>query len=124
VWMPEMDFHHGFQLVRELGMTAAGTQLAYSALTAIHWTHRLGALVTFVYVGIFALVLLRRPALARYGAALAIVLVVQIGLGIANILGSLSLPVAIAHNAVAALLLAVVVLINFALSKSPSEFSS
>src|SRR5688572_3676608 len=50
-WLPEMDFRHGFQLVRELGRTADGGHLAYEALTAIHWTHRVGALVTFVYVG-------------------------------------------------------------------------
>ena len=116
VWLPEMDFRHGFQLARELGLTAAGTQLAYEALTAIHWTHRMGALVTFIYVGVFALALVRTWGLARWGVTLAALLVIQIALGVANILAGLPLPVAAAHNAVAALLLSAAVMINFALS--------
>jgi cytochrome c oxidase assembly protein subunit 15 len=38
--IPEMDFEHGFTLWRELGKTAAGHYLPFSALTAIHWVHR------------------------------------------------------------------------------------
>lgn len=119
-WMPEMDFAHAFQLVRELGRTADGGHLAYEAITAIHWTHRAGALVTLVYLGALALALLRTPAFARHGVALAVVLVVQIGLGIANVLAGLPLAVAVMHNAAAALLLLVLVVINFGLSRSPS----
>jgi cytochrome c oxidase assembly protein subunit 15 len=117
VWLPEMDFRHGFQLVRELGMTAAGTYLSYDAITAIHWTHRVGAVVTFVYVGGFALALLRKPGLARYGAALLGVLLLQIALGIANVVAGLPLAVAAAHNAGAAILLVTAVVINFALRR-------
>ena len=120
VWVPEMDFRHGFQLVRELGMTAAGTHLSYDAITAIHWTHRVGAAVTLVYVGGFALALLRSPGLSRYGAALLGVLLLQIALGIANVVGGLPLAVAAAHNAGAAILLMTVVVINFALRRKPA----
>jgi cytochrome c oxidase assembly protein subunit 15 len=116
-----MDFRHGFQLVRELGLTAAGTHLAYEALTAIHWTHRVGALVTLLYVGALAFALSRVRSLRRYGGVLAAVLAVQIGLGIANILAGLPLAVAVAHNAVAAILLVTLVMINFALSCNPSN---
>ncbi|MGD8478013.1 MAG: COX15/CtaA family protein, partial [Burkholderiales bacterium] len=42
-WLPDMDFVHGFQIHRELGMTAAGAPLSNDALNAIHWSHRLGA---------------------------------------------------------------------------------
>ena len=117
VWLPEMDFRHGFQLVRELGMTAAGTHLSYDAITAIHWTHRVGAVVTFVYVGGFALALLRNPGLFRYGAALLGVLLLQVALGIANVVAGLPLAVAAAHNAGAAILLVTAVVINFALRR-------
>ena len=86
VWSPDMDFRHGFQFVRELGMTAAGTPLAFEALTAIHWTHRVGALVTFLYIGAFAAALIRTPGCMRHGAVLALLLVMQIGIGIANVL--------------------------------------
>ena len=43
--VPEMDWQHGFTLWRELGKTAAGHYLPFSALTAIHWVHRNFALV-------------------------------------------------------------------------------
>lgn len=114
-WMPQMDFQHGFQLVRELGMTAAGTHLSYDAITAIHWTHRVGALVTLFFVGGFALVLARDPQTLRYGVLLLCVLLAQVALGIANVLGGLPLLVAAAHNAGAAFLLLTMVMINFAL---------
>jgi heme a synthase len=118
-WLPEMDFRHGFQLVRDLGRTAAGDHLAYEALTAIHWSHRIGALITLLYTGAVALVLLRTNGMARYGSLLAAVLVIQIVLGIANVLAGLPLALAVAHNAVAAVLLATLVMINFALSRIP-----
>jgi cytochrome c oxidase assembly protein subunit 15 len=119
-WLPQMDFRHGFQLVRELGMTAAGTHLSYDAITAIHWTHRVGALVTFLYVGGFALYLMRSVGLVRYGVALLAVLLLQIALGIANVLAGLPLAVAAAHNAGAAILLLTMVVINFALRQKPA----
>jgi heme a synthase len=115
VWIPAMDFQHGFQLVRELGMTAAGTHLAYEALTAIHWMHRVGALVTFVVLGLLGLALLARPGMRAWAAGLLTALCTQVALGITNILAGLPLPVAVAHNAVAALLLVILVVINFRL---------
>lgn len=123
VWRPDMDFEHGFQLVRELGRTAAGTHLAYEALTAIHWTHRVGALVTLFLVGALAVMLLRANGLRSYGVILSVVLLAQIALGIANILSGLPLAIAVAHNAVAAILLVALVVINFALSRVPSRHS-
>ena len=118
-WLPAMDFRHGFQLVRELGRTAAGDHLAYEALTAIHWTHRVGALVTFLYTGALAAVLLRTNGIARYGVLLGALIVAQVALGIANVLAGLPLAIAVAHNAVAAILLVTLVMINFALSREP-----
>ena len=122
-WLPEMDFRHGFQLVRELGRRADGEHLAYEALTAIHWTHRVGALVTFLYVGGFAIALMRLQGFGLHGAVLATVLLAQVGLGIANVVAGLPLGIAVAHNGVAAILLVTVVVINFALSRVPSTFS-
>ncbi|HUP95290.1 MAG TPA: COX15/CtaA family protein [Burkholderiales bacterium] len=116
-WLPNMDFVHGFQLVRELGRTAAGTHLAYEALVAVHWTHRIGALVTVLYAGSLALVLMRMRGLAPMGAALAVLIAGQVALGIANILAGLPLAVAVAHNAVAACLLVTLVMINFAVTR-------
>ena len=40
---PPMDFRQGFELWRELGLTGTGDPIGFAALTAIHYTHRLGA---------------------------------------------------------------------------------
>jgi len=119
-WVPDMDFKHGFQLVRELGRTADGGHLAYAALTAIHWTHRVGALVTFVLVGALAIALMRLEGMKGLGTTLTAVLFLQVGLGIANVAAGLPLAVAVAHNAVAAVLLVTLVVINFHLSRAAS----
>jgi cytochrome c oxidase assembly protein subunit 15 len=119
-WIPALDFGHGFHFARELGMTAAGAPLALDALTAIHWAHRVGALVTFLYIGALAVALMRAPGCLRLGGTLAVLLGLQVGLGIANVLLTLPLAVAVAHNGVAAALLVTMVVINFALSRTGS----
>ena len=104
-WWPVMDTHHAFTLDRELGATASGALLPAAALTAIHWTHRLFAGVVLIIAGSFGLRLLRQPGHRGHGLALLAALTLQIGLGIANVLLQLPLPLAVAHNTGAALLL-------------------
>jgi cytochrome c oxidase assembly protein subunit 15 len=114
-WMPDMKFGPAFTLHRELGMDASGKLLPLEALTAIHWTHRLWALAVLVFVGIIAIKLARQRGLCVLGALLGALLLVQFGLGMANVWFSLPLTVAVAHNAGAALLLITLVVINFRL---------
>lgn len=104
-WWPEMDTHHAFTLDRELGATASGALLSSAALTAIHWTHRLVAGLVLVLAGGFGLRLLARAETRVYGQCLLAALLLQIGLGIANVLLQLPLALAVAHNTGAALLL-------------------
>lgn len=120
-WKPATDFSSGFHIVRELGMTAEGAPLANEALNAIHWLHRVGALVTLFTLGYVAFRAIGLPAMRTLGFVVMGLLLLQIGLGIANVLAGLPLPVAVAHNGVAALLLGALVMLNFA-SRSPSSF--
>ena len=120
-WAPEMDFGHGFHFFRELGMTAEGGALSNQALNAIHWAHRVGALVTLAYLAVLGHSAMRLRGLRRFGIAVLVLLLIQVMLGIANVLASLPLLVAVAHNGVAALLLAALVMLNFA-AYSPSSF--
>jgi cytochrome c oxidase assembly protein subunit 15 len=112
-WLPEMDFGNAFHVLRELGVTADGAPLSQQALTAIQWSHRLGALITAAVLLCVALQAWRTRGLRAAGALLAALVVVQAALGVANVLLRLPLVLAAAHNAVAALLLAVLVVINF-----------
>lgn len=47
-WWPEMDFAHGFTLLRGLGQDGQGGVISLQALMAIHMTHRLGAVLASV----------------------------------------------------------------------------
>ena len=116
-WLPDMDFANAFHVVRELGVTAAGTPLSQEALNAIQWSHRAWALVVFTYLAVLALWSMRAPALRLAGVLLLALLFVQVGLGAANVLMRLPLVLAAAHNAGAALLLAALVVLNFTVFK-------
>ena len=117
-WWPEMDFGSAFQLHRELGQSADGALLSNMALTAIHWAHRLGAVVVTLVVGSLAWTLYRQRDARRWAWLLGLCLVLQLALGIGNILLALPLPLAVAHNAGAALLLGVTLALNVRLGQS------
>lgn len=104
-WFPNTDFREAFVLWRGIGVNYEGGVLDSSARTAIQLTHRIGAGIVFVHILALALVALRRRSLRIAGAAIVVVLLVQISLGIVNVVMGLPLAVAIAHNGVAALLL-------------------
>ncbi len=120
-WLPTADFPNAFTLHRELGQTADGTLLSQDALTAIHWSHRLGALVVAVLVGALSLRLLRQPEWSTWGRWLLGTLAVQVGLGVANVLLSLPLPLAVAHNLGAAALLTTTLALNLRLVSASSR---
>jgi cytochrome c oxidase assembly protein subunit 15 len=111
--VPPMDFGNAFHVVRELGMTPEGNLLSSEALVAIHWTHRMFALLVVVVLGTLAMRLARRPETRVLGWLLLAALAGQFLLGIANVAFSLPLPLAAAHNAGAALLLVLLVVINY-----------
>ena len=115
-WPVDMDFEEGFVMWRGTGVNYEFGVLDNPARTAIHFTHRIGALVTFLYLGWLVLALLRSGG-GLAGTALLVggLLLVQVGLGIGNVVMHLPLGVATAHNAVAALLLISLVYLNFRL---------
>ena len=111
-WVPDMDFGTAFHWVRELGQTAAGQPLELSAFTAIQWTHRVGALITFIYLSTLGMMLIKTPRLKSFGVLLFILLFVQISLGIGNLVLHLPLALAVGHNMGAALLLVTIIVVN------------
>lgn len=113
-WWPDTDFANGFHLTQQIGPNYLGGQLDSAARTAIHLGHRLGALVVALLLLALA-VQLWRAGLTRLAALLALALAGQVSLGIANVLLHLPLGVAVAHNLGGALLLQVLVLVNYRL---------
>lgn len=114
-WRPEMDFDTAFSLHRELGRTASGDFLPGNALIAIHWSHRVGALIVALLTGSLAFILLRQSVWRGWGLLLGMTLLAQIALGIANVVMYLPLSIAVAHNTGAAILLTVTLAINLKL---------
>lgn len=117
-WWPPVDFREAFVFWRGLGTNYEGGVLDADARTAIHISHRIGALASAVVIGAVAIRALLRPhRRARLiGMIIGFLLCVQIGLGIANVLMRLPLPLAVAHNGMAALLLlSLVALLHHAL---------
>jgi cytochrome c oxidase assembly protein subunit 15 len=111
-WWPHMDFKEAFVIWRGLGVNYEFGVLETDARTAIHITHRIGALITLLTLGALAYWLTRKHssrALQNTGYLLTLILTVQIGLGITNVLAHLPLNVAVAHNGSAAILLLIMV---------------
>ncbi len=104
-WWPPTDFREGFVFWRGVGVNYEGGVLDTAARSAIQVAHRFGALLAFLCVGAAAIAAGRRAAFRAFGRAIGILLLLQIALGIGNVVLGLPLPVAIAHNGVAALLL-------------------
>lgn len=106
-----MDFANAFHVVRELGRTSEGELLPLAALSAIHWTHRVFAVLAL------GAVLIAAWRASRYwrplALAVAILVTLQFALGVANVAFSLPLALAAAHNAGAALVLVALVVLNF-----------
>jgi cytochrome c oxidase assembly protein subunit 15 len=122
MWWPPADFGEAFVVWRGLGVDYEFGVLDSAARTAIHLSHRVGALVVVVYLvslGIGMSWAGREAADRRLGLALLAVLALQVGLGIANVVTHLPLPVAVAHNGGAALLLVVMVTLLYRLGRPP-----
>lgn len=108
-WWPAHDFKEGFVLWRGIGVDYEGGILDNTARVAIQLTHRLMAVVVTCYLLGLAVKLLRMPGLRGWGGLLALLICVQFGLGVSNVLLGLPLPVAVLHNAGATALLFVLV---------------
>ena len=108
-WWPAHDFREGFVLWRGIGVDYEGGILDNEARVAIQLAHRLMALVVVGHLLALAARLLRGPGLRGWGTLLGALVLLQFGLGIANVVMSLPLHVAVTHNAGATALLFVLV---------------
>lgn len=122
-WVPSMDFAEGFDFMQTIGPNYLGGIMDSDARTAIHFSHRVGAIVVTLAVALLVV----RLHQTGYGGArawskiLLAVLVLQLALGVSNIIFALPLAVAVAHNAVGAGLLLVMVGLSHRLFTVKSE---
>ena len=119
-WWPPMDFGNGFNVAQEIGPNYLGGQMDGEARVAIHMAHRIGALLVTLVMAFLIFKLYRNAwgrEMTRLTHVLLILLIIQVSLGVSNIVFSLPLWVAVAHNAGGALLLLTLVTLNYRLSK-------
>ncbi|TVP51385.1 MAG: heme A synthase [Halomonas sp.] len=97
-WWPEMDFSEGFHLTQTVGPNYLHGQLHADARTAIQVAHRLGALI----LGIALLLLWWRyrskPKMSRSLAAVLTLYLLQVVIGVANVVFWLPLWLALLHT--------------------------
>lgn len=92
--------------------------MSAEARQTVHIFHRIGALITLTAVGLFLLMLWRQaksPLLRKLTLAASALLITQFTLGVLNVAWHLPLANAVAHNFVAANLLAVIVILCYLL---------
>jgi len=113
-WVPQADYQDAFVLWRGLGINYAGGVLDHPARVAIHFTHRLGAVLATLLLLLAAFSALRGLGRVARWASLAVLaaLTLQLCIGISMVLRAFPLPLAAAHNAGAALLVAATVFLN------------
>jgi cytochrome c oxidase assembly protein subunit 15 len=106
-WWPQMDYRDAFVLWHGLRLDYEGGVLANPARVAIHFTHRLGALVAgsiLISLGILVATRARSRRLTFAGGLLVLAVLLQISLGVATVHWGVPLALATLHNAGAAFL--------------------
>lgn len=114
-WLPAVDYARALDFFSGLKTGYTGV-LSYDGQIAVHWLHRVGALICFLLLTIVMLSATaeKHPyAVRKSGLFLSILLLVQILLGIFSVKLELPLWVAVGHNAVAALLMLPLIAISF-----------
>jgi cytochrome c oxidase assembly protein subunit 15 len=120
-WVPDADYKDAFVLWRGLGINYAGGVLDHPARVAIHFTHRVGAVVASVLLLLAAFFAFRGLGAGPRWAGVWVVaaLAFQVGVAFLMVLRAFPLELAAAHNAGAALLVAATVYLNRRLRPVP-----
>ena len=110
--VPDVNFKEGFNLFQSIGPNYLYGQMSNEARVAIHLTHRIGAIVVFFYSLFMAFKLWStetKPIIMGF----LVVLFTQVFLGVNNVLSSLPLWNAVAHNIVGVMLFLSFVIMTF-----------
>lgn len=108
-WWPLMDFRKGFEIWRPLGFDAAGEHISFQALTAIHFTHRLLALVTIGALVWLAWRLGGQDRTQRLARWLGVLAALQLLTGMSNVVLDWPLVAAVIHTGGAGAMVVVLV---------------
>ncbi len=116
-WSSYLDFKTAFTLIHHGHDSYEFGVLEYGPRLTIHISHRFGAIFTIFAVSALAFCLWK-IAMFSLAKLLLVALVVQVFLGVSNVLFNLPLTVAVMHNLGAALLMIAVLKCNYCLWSS------
>lgn len=121
---PKMDVTNAFNLTAVGIFDSPGIPLENTARVTIQMFHRIGALVTTIVLSALSiqLIMQKNNSLKYMGQMLALTLLAQILLGISNVLAHLPLAVSLLHNAVAAVLLILLITISYKLHAKSNTY--
>lgn len=121
-WLPSIDLKEAFPF---LDLHRLPDKLSLEARMTIQMFHRMGAVITFCLLGALSFCLFQQSKttydprakrwLQRFALTLILLLVLQVSLGITNVLALLPISIAVLHNGIAALLLITLLTLNFSL---------
>lgn len=114
-WLPTMDFVQGFDITQHIGPNYLGGVMDNEARVAIHFSHRVGAIITAIYLLVMSAVLLKNIANSQVkslAVTITSVLILQIVLGLGNVAFNFPVFIAVAHNLVGVVLLLTLVTLN------------
>jgi len=123
-WTSYLDFNNAFDFAQHGHDNYEFGVLEYPARLTIHVMHRFGAIVATltVLMVVYQLCKFGQKAHQKLGVIVALVLALQLSLGISNVWFHLPISVAVLHNLVAAMLLVSLVVTNFVVwQRKPSE---
>ena len=115
--IPNLNFNDAFDLFRDLGKLGDGSPLPLAVFETIQWIHRLGALITWLFFGYLASVILKYKAMRSLGYILLFVITAQFIVGVANLLLHLPTVLAVIHTFGAASLVVLVAILNSRITK-------
>ena len=123
-WLSDLSFGKSFDLIPPNQESYEFGHLAHNERVTIHVSHRLGAIITGVFLAWLAItVFLKARTVPTKSTAIILLslLVIQISLGVSNIWFSLPLNVAVAHNLVAAGLMLSLIALTYKLRQNSEE---
>ncbi|KGJ97454.1 COX15/CtaA family protein [Colwellia psychrerythraea] len=123
-WLGNLTFEQSFDLIPPNKDSYEFGHLEHNERVTIHVSHRIGAIITGVFIAWLAIMVFLRArthAIKSTALVLLSLLIVQISLGISNIWFSLPLKVAVAHNLVAACLMLSLITLAYKLRQNSEE---
>ena len=118
--MDQLTFANSFDLIPPVRETYEFGFLSHAERITIHAMHRIGAIVTTLYIAWLAFSVFKNAQSSFFknnAVFIGIILTCQVALGVSNIVFTLPLPVAVSHNVVAALLMLSMITLSYSLKR-------